>query len=107
MIDKIKIIKYLNCAEARFDTTIHGDNPDKGARVKHRVFKCEDGPGYWEESTWLTRGLEPEQTEVSFVSERQFFGKVRLAAKRVVFLPETWCAIAMAVNELERLRIKE
>lgn len=106
MIDKITFIEYLDTTIAIFSTINQTEGPDKGTRVKHRVHKDECG-WYWVEKTWLSKCLEPEYTSFTYVSERKFFGKVRLAATRYACLPETWMAIADVVKQIETMKKKE
>lgn len=106
MIKEIKILRFDNCDVAMFDTVSQG-GIDPGVRVKHRVFKDEETGAYWHEGTYLTQVLEPCSTYSEYVSERQFWGKVRLVAFRDRFMPDTWRAIAQSVNHLEILRLQD
>jgi len=102
MIQKIKIINYANKKRvAMFDTHIVMDNRDKGRRVKHIVAEDDDMPGcYIHYQVFLTEEIGPCNTGLLWVSERVFFGKVRLCVKREGYTKETWNAIAQCINYL-------
>lgn len=103
--EKIKILLYPNATVARFNTRIEGEGPDVGRRAKHWVYKAPNGPGYIHEIMFLTSlDTEPIDTGVEFVSERIFWGKVRLVCQRQVFLPKTWDKINESVKQLEKMK---
>ena len=87
--------------KAIFDTRMVGYEAMAGRRVKHYIYKDEELPCYWHESTYLSEYDEPETTYTRFVSETKFFGKYRLVKERVVFLTETWELIAQIIKTME------
>lgn len=102
--NRIKIIIYKDGAFATFNTRIVSENTDNGRRVKHIVYKDKELNAYWHQINFLSSGpIEPIKSIEEFVSERVFWGKVRLVKKRVCLLPETWAKTVMAVNELVKL----
>ena len=104
MIKQIKICRYPNVTCASFDTYAQSDNADKGRRVKHYIYKDEKGNAYWHERRYLSSIAKPEWSDgrYIYVSERLFFGKVRLVCHRDACLPETWMAIGRAVSRLKQ-----
>lgn len=106
MIKQIKIHQYPNINIATFDTYNQADNADKGRRVKHYIYKDDKTNAYWHERRYLSSIDKPELSDGMYilVSERLFFGKVRLVCYRDACLPETWMAIGRAVSHLESIR---
>ena len=105
MIKQIKIYQYSNITIATFDTYCQDDNADKGRRVKHYIYKDKDSNAYWHEVRYLSAIAKPEWSygNYIYVSERLFFGKVRLVRYRDACLPETWMAIGQAVSQMEKV----
>ena len=105
MIKQIKICQYRNIAIATFDTYNQGGGADNGRRVKHYIYKDDKTNAYWHERRYLSSEAEPEWSDgrYIFVSERLFFGKVRLVCHRDACLTETWMAIGQAVSQLEKV----
>ena len=105
MIKQIKICKYPNITIATFDTYAQDDNADKGRRVKHYIYKDKDSNAYWHERRYLSAIAKPKWSYGGYVSvsERLFFGKVRLVCHRDACLPETWMAIGQSVSQLEKV----
>lgn len=102
--NRLKIYQYKDGAIATFNTYIVSENTDNGRRVKHIVYKDKELNAYWHQITFLSSGpIEPIKSIEEFVSERVFWGKVRLVEKRVCMLPETWMKIAHAVEILMEL----
>lgn len=105
----MKIIIYKqpdgSFSHARFETRIESDIPEvNGQRAKHYVYKDDKSRAYIHEVVFLTReeGTPPPPSEFRFVSEHRYWGKVRLVGQRDILLPETWIAIASAVEVLEK-----
>ena len=109
MIHKIKILNYRNAVVASFDTYIQDDGADKGRRAKHYVYKDEKANCYWHERRYLSSIAKPEWSygEYVLVSERVFFGKLRLVIHRDACMPETWLAIAQSIQHIEGLKTKK
>ena len=104
MIERIKIMQYLDGVVACFENQMKGNgHPDEGTRVKHYVYKDTDIDMYWHEVVYLSRTEKPKRTEFEYVTKRKFWGKVRLVKRRYACLPETWLAIAQSVAQIERL----
>ena len=105
MIKQIKIHQYPNITFATFDTYNQADNADNGRRVKHYIYKDDKTNAYWHEVRYLSAIAKPEWSygNYIYVSERLFFGKVRLVRYRNACLPETWMAIGQAVSHLESI----
>lgn len=105
---KIKICKYPNAIVARFNTRQGGDprHKDYGTRVKHYVYEDPDFPGtYWHERVWLSRVQKYKKpTYTERVSERKFWGKVRLCRTRFICLKDTWKAVAQCVEHIEVIK---
>ena len=103
---KIFVLPDGTRCKAMFDTRTVSNGDFNNRRVKHCIYRDSDDatPGYWHESTYLSEFEEgPEMTYTRYVSERVFFGKYRLVRERVIFMPDTWQAIAEAVKEMQKI----
>lgn len=104
MIKQIKIFVGSDGvpSHAIFDTANAAEGPDKGRRVKHIIYEDADQPGlFWHERACLVHDAKyQEPTSTEFISEREFFGKVRLVKFRDGALAETWAAVAQCVSRL-------
>lgn len=104
MIDKIRIICYKNGERIAHFNTYAENNGHEGQKVKHYVYQDKDTRGFWHERHYLVSSeVDPVHTYECDISDRVFWGKVRLIRHRDACLPETWGAIAMAVEEIERI----
>lgn len=95
------LLIYKNFIVATFNTKNEVEGPDNGQRVKHYVYKDPDTRAFWHEKHFLTRiDVEPVHESTMDVSDRRFWGKVRLVRMREIMLPETWQTIAFCVKEI-------
>lgn len=104
------MVKKIKCfcspdgilTHATFDTFNEQEGPDKGRRVKHYVYQDDENPNmYWHERVYLSEVADhAEKTYTEYVSERVFFGKVRLVKVRDGCLIDTWRAVAQCVMAL-------
>ncbi len=103
MIKTIKLVNYANKRLiARFETRLTSGGRDNGRRVKHIVFESPRTSGcYFHYYFFLTEELQPCDTHSIAVSERLFFGKVRLCVRRDIFQKDTWLAISESIKALE------
>ena len=100
----IKLFRYgSGRCKAMFDTRNESDGPDNGCRVKHYIFRDENPNAFWHISVWLTRWMEPMDTPHLYVSDRLFWGKVRLVVKTEIHLADTWKATSDIVNRIEEI----
>lgn len=106
-VKNMTIIRYANAAIARFET-IAEDEPNKGRRVKHYVYQDNETRAFWHERRYLvSKDVKPIHNYDIDISDRVFWGKVRLLKHRDACLPETWAAIAIAIENIERIKIRE
>lgn len=105
MIDRIKIARLPDgrLAYATFDTRAQDEGKDYGCRVKHYIYRDEEHGAYWHERVYLSHIAEPGWSHFDriLVSERKFWGKVRLVRYRDASLPETWKAVAECIKVME------
>ncbi len=107
MIKKIKILQYPNMTCARFETRVQNPGKDKGNRVIHYIYEDKDLPGaFWHEMHYLTRetDMAPVRTHEHYVSERVYWGKVRMVKHREWCMAETWGAIALSIEKIMSVR---
>ena len=106
MIKQIKIFQYPDgtISRATFDTINQMEGPDFGCRVKHNIYRdSEHSNVFWHERVYLSRSAEyMDATFTEYVSERKFFGKVRLVQYRDACTVETWLAVAQCVSILSK-----
>lgn len=108
MKNKIFLYHYSDGALARFESRLGGPegSPWRGRRVKHYVYRDKDDP---EAYVHLTHYLTTELGDGGYsgdgivVSDRVFWGKVRLVETLTFHQARTWCMIADAVSELRKL----
>lgn len=78
---------------ATFDTRLNGN----GRRAKHYI--CPNDKGFCHVTHFLIPKDEVSEYEIGwYVSERVFFGKMRLVELIEDHLPETWMAIGETVK---------
>lgn len=108
MIENMRILRYGNgIIVARFETYSE-DEQHKGLRVKHYIYQDNDTRAYWHERRYLVSSdVKPIHTYYCDISERVFWGKVRLLKHRDACLPETWAAVATAIEHIERIKIRD
>ena len=103
----MRILRYKNNTIARFET-IAEDKHNEGKRVKHYVYQDDNTRAFWHERRYLVSAdTKPIHNYNIDISDRVYFGKVRLLKHRDGCLPETWAAVAMAIEHIERIKLED
>lgn len=106
MIENLRILRFANGIIALFETRSE-DEQYRGQRVKHYVYQNNETRGFWHERRYLVSSdVKPIHNNILDISDRVFWGKVRLLKHRDCCLPETWAAIATSIKHIETIKFR-
>ena len=107
MIKKLRIVQYINGAVAQFETRSE-DEQFMDKKVKHYVYQDGETRGFWHERRYLiSSNIEPIHDHNLDISDRVFWGKVRLLKYRDCCFPETWDAIATSIKNIKKIKFRQ